>query len=103
MSLRQDLRDKIHRKNGKPFKMSDVANAQNRDYFNLRDLVAIGELTCEGIGNNAVYQATPNLKIRKAAKNKKQVDLQGWREVFPGMFKHVKIKGNTVTHKVPMV
>ena len=98
MSKIQDLRDKIHRKDGQPFKLRDLNSTDKRTYFNLRELVKMRELNCEGEGRNTVFTTTSSLKIRKAA-----LDLKGWREVFPEMFIHREIKGNTITHKVPMV
>lgn len=104
MSKIQDLRDKIHRLNGAEFKMRDLGITAKKDYFNLRDLVALKEVTSEGHGRNAIYKATVNLKIRKAVKDKLApvIDLQGWREVFPSMFNPVKIKGKTTVHRQPM-
>ncbi len=105
MSAIQDLRDKIHRKDGQPFKLRDLNSKEKRDYFNLRELVKLRELTCEGSGRNAIYQATAGLKLRKAAKDKLApvLELQGWRLAFPSMFNPVELQGKKTVHRQPMV
>jgi len=105
MSKIQDLRDKIHRLDGKEFKMRDLGISAKNGYFNLRDLVDLKEVTSEGTGRNAIYKATDKLKLRKVEKEKiaPVLELQGWREVFPSMFNPVLIKGNVTVHKQPMV
>lgn len=92
MSKIQDLRDKIHRLNGASFQFRDLkfksGEIDHREYYRMRDLVDLLELTCEGVGRAAVYKATSSLKIRKLAE---PIDpalvLEGWRDITPYYFK----------------
>jgi len=91
MSKMQDLRDKIHRLNGVSFQFRDLkfksGEADKREYYRLRDLVDLMELTVEGVGRNAIYKATSSLKIRKLAEPLEPVlQLEGWRDIMPHYF-----------------
>ena len=90
MSKIQDLRDKIHRLNGKEFTIRDLNSTDKKDYFSLRDLCKMNELIklSGNAGRNTIYQATEVLNIRQSAKESiPELSLKGWREVMPYYFK----------------
>ena len=112
MSKIQDLRDKIHRRNGRSFSMGFI-NPDNKIsvYTDIRRLLQDNEIVRSKEYDNE-YIATSQLKIRKVAnsKNHQKIDgeiiyigndLNGWRETFPDMFKtpsfpHGKVRTNCV-------
>jgi hypothetical protein len=98
MSAIQDLRDKIHRRNGKSFSMTEI-NPDNKQsiYTDIRRLLQEKEIDSVPRTKDE-FIATSSLQIRKILKSKdhKKIDgeivyigkdLKGWREVFPDMFK----------------
>ena len=99
MSAIQDLRDKIHRRNGKSFSMAEInPDKKISIYTDIRRLLQDQEINRVPRTKDE-FIATSSLQIRKIAKSKYHQkkaeltdnyqgnDLKGWRETFPYMFK----------------
>ena len=112
MSAIQDLRDKIHRRNGRSFSMTEINPDDKKSvYADVRRLLQNQEIDRVPRTKDE-FIATDSLQIRKIAKSKDHQkidgeivyvgkDLKGWREVFPEMFKtpsfpHGKVRTNCI-------
>jgi hypothetical protein len=87
MSLKQDIRKIIARKNGLEFSMKDVNPTQHTSRYRVMlELIGSGEVVQIGrqiSRTSGRFKATAELKIEAPVVGK---DLPGWRDVWPECF-----------------